>query len=435
MREENKIYLERYSNYLKSKDYKEVTIYKTANIIKNYLNFLEGKNINIKDAEVKDVKTYFKQGNKKLKKVTIKDRREVLSRFYEFLKLENIVTENIFKKDKIKPVSSASLSASIKLSEKQEKLLKEFTEYEKNYGKRRVKAAVNSKEVFYILNYFNENDIDFLHVKINDAENLQEYLLELKDNKGNILYTSATVRNKITAISVFYDYLVKKDMITCNRFKEIRKVRGEKSLPKNILDEEKLNIFLRVIKNKIKSGKNLSERRMFYRLHVMAELLYSTGARINEIIKLKEEDFDFTSGTVKLLDSKTGKERRGFLNSYTVEILRIYFRFRKNIITGASQREYLFLGDAGVKRIFNDSLNKLSRKLKLGKFTSHNIRHSFGCQMLKAGCDIRYIQAFLGHESLVTTQIYTKIEKSDLKSMLDKFHPRKFFYKTKRKAS
>jgi len=211
-----------------------------------------------------------------------------------------------------------------------------------------------------------------------------------------------------------------------NPFKEIKKVRKEKTLPRNILDEEKLNELLSAIKNKIKNGKDLCEKRRFYRHHVMAELMYSTGARINEVLKLREEDFNLFTGTVKLLDNKTGKERTGFLNSYVIEILHIYLKFRKNIVTGKSKSNHLFNGEESVKRFFNKDLQTLCKELGLGEFKSHNLRHSFACHLLRAGCDIRYIQAFLGHTRLATTQIYTKIEKNDLRSVLDRFHPRAF---------
>ena len=70
-------------------------------------------------------------------------------------------------------------------------------------------------------------------------------------------------------------------------------------------------------------------------------------------------------------------------------------------------------------------LEKVCTKLKLPKLTAHSFRHSFGYHLLKAGCDIRYIQELLGHKRLFTTQIYIKVDKEDLRKVLDRHHPRK----------
>ena len=60
--------------------------------------------------------------------------------------------------------------------------------------------------------------------------------------------------------------------------------------------------------------------------------------------------------------------------------------------------------------------------------TTHHFRHAVGFHLLRAGCDIRYIKEILGHEELGTTQIYTKVDKLDLKKVIDEFHPRKLHH-------
>ena len=72
----------------------------------------------------------------------------------------------------------------------------------------------------------------------------------------------------------------------------------------------------------------------------------------------------------------------------------------------------------------NTFLNKESERLGFGKFSSHNFRHAVGYHLLKNGCDIRHIQSILGHKKLSSTQIYTKVDKEDLRSVIDKYHPR-----------
>ena len=72
----------------------------------------------------------------------------------------------------------------------------------------------------------------------------------------------------------------------------------------------------------------------------------------------------------------------------------------------------------------NTILNKESKRLGFGHFSSHNFRHAVGYHLLRAGCDIRYIQSILGHKKLSSTQIYTRVDKEDLRRIIDKYHPR-----------
>lgn len=273
--------------------------------------------------------------------------------------------------------------------------------------------------------YLDGYDIELLHVRPGEAEQYQGYLLTKKDENGNAFYCARSVQNIIGRLSSFYDYLVKRDLALYNPFKGISRIKAGKSLPKNILDEDKLNTLLDALKEKISTGKNLDEKRLFYRIHVLAELMYSTGARINEVVKLTEDDIDLVRGTVILRDDKTGKERCGFLNSYICELLQVYLENRDLISTASSNKELLFNSKARLSRNFNREIQKLCDNLKYGDFKSHNIRHCFGFHLLRAGCDIRYIQEFLGHTRLSTTQIYTRIDKFDLRNILDKYHPRK----------
>jgi site-specific recombinase XerD len=75
--------------------------------------------------------------------------------------------------------------------------------------------------------------------------------------------------------------------------------------------------------------------------------------------------------------------------------------------------------------VVNQELKKNCRALDLPAITSRGFRHSLGTHLLRAGCDMRYIQAVLGHDSLQSTQVYTRVDKDELKDSLDRFHPRR----------
>ena len=74
--------------------------------------------------------------------------------------------------------------------------------------------------------------------------------------------------------------------------------------------------------------------------------------------------------------------------------------------------------------LFNKELKKVCNSLSLPELTSHSFRHSMGYHLLRAGCDIRYIQELLGHKRLKNTQIYTRVDKDDLREVVDKYLPR-----------
>ncbi|MBN2900148.1 MAG: tyrosine-type recombinase/integrase, partial [Clostridia bacterium] len=104
----------------------------------------------------------------------------------------------------------------------------------------------------------------------------------------------------------------------------------------------------------------------------------------------------------------------------------IYVEEMKDLVLEKPGRpDYLF----GVKATtlvisLGKSLKEVSEKLGLPVTTSHGFRHAVGYHFLRAGCDIRFIQEILGHEHITSTEIYTKVDKKDLKKVLDKYHPR-----------
>jgi len=293
-----------------------------------------------------------------------------------------------------------------------------------------IKAGGSPKHVKYGLKiffkYIEETGLDFLKLSLREAQEYQVYLSTQTDENGKVRYSKASVLNIVGCVSKFYEFMRKKKNIYANPFIEVDRVRRSDSLPRNILNEENMDRFLKHLKN-FMHGRTLIDKRQLYKTHVISELMYSTGARINEIGKLKSADVDFIRGTVTLDDSKTGKKRQGILNSFAEKVLWIYINeMREYVLTEKSGPEsgYLFGGRTNLRTWLNMILNRESEKLELGKFTTHNFRHAVGYHLLRGGCDIRFIQEILGHEELHTTQVYTKVNKEDLRNVIDKFHPR-----------
>ena len=309
------------------------------------------------------------------------------------------------------------------MTEKQKKIVYEYIE-ELKLQKRKYKHRKSS--VLIYCDYLVQNNIEDFYVTIAEAQEFQQYLTTLTKEDGTLNYSSSGVATLIGRIVTFYDHLKKKKIIHMNPFREISKVRRSKSLPKNILNEEDLNKLLMHLKNFAKE-RTFIRKRQLYRAHVIAEFLYSTGARINEVSSLRDEDIDFVRGTVLLSDQKTGKEREGILNSFAEKVLSIYINEMRPFVTiGNSNDKTVFGASNSLVVWFNNVINRECEKLGLGKFPSHNFRHAVGYHLLRAGCDIRFIQEILGHVELSTTQVYTKVVKEDLKNVIDTFHPRFF---------
>ena len=287
----------------------------------------------------------------------------------------------------------------------------------------------------HLKTYFTSLDemgIDYARVTIPEAQAFQGGLTMKKGADGAPHYASRTVIAIMNTVTMFYEYLKSRKLIYANPFKGIDRLREEKRLPRDILSEEDMRKALAAFRNFMK-GKTLTEKRRLYRAHVVCELMYSTGARIHEVEQLRVSDIDFVRGTVKLSDTKTNVERYGILNEYASRILRMYVeKTRDYALTGRSNSEFLFGAFATLRKYINAMLKKAlvqsgtntTKDKKNVAFTSHCFRHSMASHLLKNGCDIRYIQEILGHRSIQSTQVYTRVVKEDLRGVIDAFHPR-----------
>jgi integrase/recombinase XerC len=158
----------------------------------------------------------------------------------------------------------------------------------------------------------------------------------------------------------------------------------------------------------------------------MAEFLWASGLRIDELARLRVEDVDTRARLVHVKQGKGGKDRTAYLTEYAAAVLELYLKRMRPLYCDGRGASTLF----GVKngraldRMLNSSLKREAASFGLEHFTAHAIRHTLGFHLLRRGCDLRYIQLILGHESLSATTLYTMVEKRDLRRQLDRFHPR-----------
>ena len=156
----------------------------------------------------------------------------------------------------------------------------------------------------------------------------------------------------------------------------------------------------------------------------LIDFMYSTACRVSELCDVRVSDLDFEEDFVKLF-GKGSKQRIVPIGSELKINLSKYLKFRNELIT---QEPYLFLSKnmnqldrSAIFRIIKKSATLSNNALSVHP---HTLRHSAATHMLEAGCDLRTLQELLGHTSVSTTKIYTKLTKEFLVEIFKESHPR-----------
>ena len=281
-----------------------------------------------------------------------------------------------------------------------------------------------------VLAWFDDEELELAAVSIGDSIRYQAWLSERVTAKGEPIATG-TMHNYLKVARRLFDHLVLTEVIASNPFLELRLPRLPEHLSRNVLTEAQMGRLLKELEN-FDTLPVWYERERRYRVHVIAEFLYATGLRIAEACSLTEANLDLEHRLVYVPEGKGGKPRTAFLTSYAAEIMARYLsRGQAAIMHGFTRgHAHTLFGanKARVAEVVNGELRRVCGKLELPVITSHGFRHSLGTHLLRSGCDMRHIQAILGHEALQTTQVYTRVDKEDLRRSLDEFHPRHWIH-------
>ncbi|MBO0723020.1 MAG: tyrosine-type recombinase/integrase, partial [Blastocatellia bacterium] len=157
----------------------------------------------------------------------------------------------------------------------------------------------------------------------------------------------------------------------------------------------------------------------------MLELLYATGVRVSELIRLKMKDIDWDSGLLTCL-GKGSKQRRVPIGRSALRFLKIYMPARKKLM-GDRNCDLLFVEERGrmvTRQKFWKMIKDYGEMAGIDYITPHMLRHSFATALLSNGADLRSVQMMLGHSDISTTQIYTHVTDDHLQNAYRKFHPR-----------
>lgn len=223
---------------------------------------------------------------------------------------------------------------------------------------------------------------------------------------------------RLGAVKSFFRYLFKQGALLYDAAAPLEKPKCRKPLPRGILDGPQVLALLGA--PNVKTPLGIRDR-------AMLELLYATGIRNSELIMLRVRDVEMESGQATVT-GKGDKERIVPIGRIARAWLARYFEEARPLLVQGSGPERVFVSHNGLP-LDRSNLAKIvkrhAKKAGLPAQTSpHALRHTCATHLLQAGVDIRYIQALLGHNSLLTTQIYTHVDITDLKKVHRAFHPR-----------
>ena len=239
--------------------------------------------------------------------------------------------------------------------------------------------------------------------------------------KGRPL-TARSQSEHLSTLKSFCAWLKRENYLLGDPSTTITLPRKPSPLPRDILDVREVTRILSSPNMRSHSG---------YRDRVVLEILYSTGLRRSEIMHLNVEDVDCQGGYLTVREGKGKKDRVVPLGRVASELCLNYLTsVREHLLTDQKEKKEtaLFLNRWGQRLgigAIGAIVTKYARDAKVKKHvTPHTFRHTCATHMLKGGAHIRHLQEMLGHASLESTQVYTRITIPDLKKIHAKYHPR-----------
>jgi integrase/recombinase XerC/integrase/recombinase XerD len=227
----------------------------------------------------------------------------------------------------------------------------------------------------------------------------------------------ATVARKLAAIRGLFDFLVRTGRVGQNPADLVSSPKREEKLPR-VLSAEQIRSLLEGIP--ARTPLELRDR-------AMLELAYSCGLRCEEIVNLDLGALDFETEQLRVL-GKGSKERMLPVGEPAQRALQRYCERGRHALAGDPREQALFLSKSGRRLSNSDVTRRLGlwvREAALAAGVSpHSLRHSFATHLLEGGADLRTIQELLGHASISTTQVYTRVDAARLRDAYAATHPR-----------
>ena len=245
-----------------------------------------------------------------------------------------------------------------------------------------------------------------------EREMIERYLARLYD-RGREKSSQARI---LSGIRSFFGYLLLTDEIDVSPADLVDPPKAGRHLP-DVLTTEEIDRIIAAID--LSTVKGLRDR-------AMLELLYACGLRVSELVSLRLGDLFFGEGYIRVT-GKGDKQRLVPVSAEAVRLIGHYLEQRRTLPVDAKHAEVLFLNNKGRKltrvMVFYIIRDAADRAGITKRISPHTFRHSFATHLLEGGADIRQVQELLGHESILTTEIYTHLDSENLRRNVDRHHP------------
>jgi integrase/recombinase XerC len=246
---------------------------------------------------------------------------------------------------------------------------------------------------------------------------------------------AATIGRKLSSVRAFCTFLVKRGVIEGNPAAAIRGPKKRRPLPRALDVDDAFRLVEapgetgRTSHRRLSSAEEARHGLLRLRDAALLEILYGTGLRVSEVCGLDLDDIDLDRYATPMLLVRRGKgnkSRQVPVGGAADRALVAYLPARRAL--GASERGALFVNAQG-ERLTPRSVQRMVKRWTIAggvhaHATPHGLRHSFATHLLDEGVDLRAIQELLGHASLASTQIYTKVSLDHLMKVYDDAHPR-----------
>jgi site-specific recombinase XerD len=250
-----------------------------------------------------------------------------------------------------------------------------------------------------------------------DLRALRRYVAGLSEGGQ----AASTVARKLASLRALFAVQTRSGTIAANPVELIGAPKRSSRLPKVLRAQE-----LETLLEGIPAGGPLALRD-----RALFELAYASGLRAEELVSLDREAIDFDSETIRV-EGKGGKTRVVPVGEHALAALARYLERARPALQGAPTEQALFLSKSGRRLCTSDVRRRLriwSRRAigaapALAGAHPHALRHSFATHLLDGGADLRAIQEMLGHATISTTQVYTRVESARLRAAYARAHPR-----------
>ncbi|MCD4833956.1 MAG: site-specific tyrosine recombinase XerD [Bacteroidales bacterium] len=286
-----------------------------------------------------------------------------------------------------------------------------FLKLEKSLSDNSITAYETDIRKFVTYLEIKELNISPINVKLQDLKKFIEWINELELN-------ARSQARIISGLKAFFKYLILEDIIETDPSSLLESPRLGRKLPEVLSIEEIDRIIAAIDLSKPEGQRNKA----------IIETLYSCGLRVSELINLKITNLYFNDGFIRVV-GKGDKERLVPIGQKAMKEIKYYFQDRNlqaNI--DKSSQNIVFLNRRGkqITRVMIFTIIKnLAKKAEIKKNISpHTFRHSFASHLIDGGADLRAVQEMLGHESIITTEIYTHLDREYLRDAIIRFHPR-----------